>query len=215
MLQNGNDISVIPSDDESLVSASQRRPPPLQWSWEIEHADRRKERKADAALHGAMPFEVDRRVLKDIVREKMGVDVGLITFLSAGEHSALSHCRHRLSLTDVNTFSGTFHKVHLLVYLPSFTDELFSSSSNPGLSCHSRRSRSTSRTSGPSIHATTQDRIRSRHYQLPPSKNQCSRSYHLPLRFQPFQQARRRVDSDVQSMFLTFSFFLSHTARFF
>jgi hypothetical protein len=78
------------SDSESLAvngSASPRRPP-LQWNWEIEHADRKKERKADAALHGATPFEVDRRVLKDIVREKMGVDVGLITFLSAGEYSA-------------------------------------------------------------------------------------------------------------------------------
>ena len=78
------------SDDESLAaneSASPRRPP-LQWNWETEHADRKKERKADAALHGATPFEVDRRVLKDIVREKMGVDVGLITFLSAGEYSA-------------------------------------------------------------------------------------------------------------------------------
>lgn len=91
MLQNGNESSVIPSDDESLVataaSATPRRPP-LEWNWEIEHADRKKERKADAALHGATPFEVDRRVLKDIVREKMGVDVGLITFLSAGERSA-------------------------------------------------------------------------------------------------------------------------------
>ena len=79
-----------PSDDQSLAantSTSPRRPP-LQWNWEIEHADRKKERKADAALHGATPFEVDRRVLKDIVREKMGVDVGLITFLSAGKYSA-------------------------------------------------------------------------------------------------------------------------------
>ena len=85
-----NFFCLKPSDDEHLASnasasASPWRPP-LQWSWEIEHADRKKERKADAALHGATPFEVDRRVLKDIVREKMGVDVGLITFLSAGEY---------------------------------------------------------------------------------------------------------------------------------
>jgi hypothetical protein len=91
MLQNGNRLFVIPSDDESSVAnaAPSPRRPPLQWSWEVEHADRRKERKADAALHGATPFEVDRRVLKDIVREKMGVDVGLITFLSAGEHPGI------------------------------------------------------------------------------------------------------------------------------
>lgn len=85
MHQNGDKIFGIPSDDEPLTALPGR--PPLRWDWEIEHADRRKERKADAALHGATPFEVDRRVLKDIVREKMGVDVGLITFLSAGEFS--------------------------------------------------------------------------------------------------------------------------------
>jgi hypothetical protein len=93
MLQNGNELRVLPSDDESLqfdslaANVPTSRRPPLQWNWEIEHADRKKERKADAALHGATPFEVDRKVLKDIVREKMGVDVGLITFLSAGECS--------------------------------------------------------------------------------------------------------------------------------
>ncbi|KAF8799492.1 hypothetical protein BYT27DRAFT_7120349 [Phlegmacium glaucopus] len=86
MRQDGNKLFVIPNDDEPLAangSALLRRPL-LQWDWEIEHADRKKERKADAALHGATPFEVDRRVLKDVVREKMGVDVGRITFLSAG-----------------------------------------------------------------------------------------------------------------------------------
>jgi len=30
-------------------------------------------------------FEVDRKILKDVVREKLGVDVGRITFLSSGE----------------------------------------------------------------------------------------------------------------------------------
>lgn len=58
--------------------------PPLQWDWVTEHADRKRESKADVALHGASLFEVDRRVLKDVVREKMGVEVGRITFLSAG-----------------------------------------------------------------------------------------------------------------------------------
>lgn len=58
---------------------------PLIWNWEVEHEDRKKERKADAALHGATPFEVDRKLLKDVVREKMGVEVGRIKFLSAGQ----------------------------------------------------------------------------------------------------------------------------------
>jgi hypothetical protein len=63
---------------------------PLEWDWDIEHEDRKREREADTALHNqgttssACTFEVDRRVLKDVVREKMGVEVGRIRFLSAG-----------------------------------------------------------------------------------------------------------------------------------
>ncbi|KAJ4468697.1 hypothetical protein J3R30DRAFT_3661693 [Lentinula aciculospora] len=56
----------------------------LEWDWDVEHADRKAEAKADAALHGALPFEVDRKVLKDVVREKMGAEVVRIKFLSAG-----------------------------------------------------------------------------------------------------------------------------------
>jgi hypothetical protein len=58
--------------------------PPLEWDWDIEHADRKREAQADAALHGAMPFEVDRRVLKDVVLEHMKTPVARIMFLSAG-----------------------------------------------------------------------------------------------------------------------------------
>lgn len=56
----------------------------LEWDWEVEHADRKCEAKADAALHGAIPFQVDRKILRDVVREKMGIDVGRITFLNSG-----------------------------------------------------------------------------------------------------------------------------------
>ena len=59
--------------------------PPLAWDWDIEHEDRQKERKADSAMRDTTPFEVDRRLLKDVVREKMGIEVGRIKFLSAGE----------------------------------------------------------------------------------------------------------------------------------
>ena len=58
--------------------------PSLVWDWDIEHEDRKRERKVDATLRGAAPFEVDRRVLKDVVHEKMGSEVGRIKFLSAG-----------------------------------------------------------------------------------------------------------------------------------
>ncbi|KAG1871459.1 hypothetical protein F4604DRAFT_1769800 [Suillus subluteus] len=64
----------------------------IEWDWDVEHHDRRLEAKADAALHGAQPFQVDRRVLKDVVREMTGCEVGRINFLS----------------------SGTFHKAYLV-----------------------------------------------------------------------------------------------------
>lgn len=74
--------------ENSSIMAIPLAPPPqpkLEWDWDIEHEDRRKEAKADAAMHGAAPFLVDRRVLKDVVTEKVGVDVGRISFLSSGE----------------------------------------------------------------------------------------------------------------------------------
>ncbi|KAI0674412.1 hypothetical protein C8Q78DRAFT_966908 [Trametes maxima] len=58
--------------------------PQLVWDWDIEHADRAAERRADAAVHGAIPFEVDRKLLKDIVHERMGAEVARIKFLGAG-----------------------------------------------------------------------------------------------------------------------------------
>lgn len=66
---------------------------PLVWDWDIEHADRKSEAKADAAVHGAPPFQVDRKLLKDIVQEKMGEDVVRIRFLGAGTfHKVSGHC---------------------------------------------------------------------------------------------------------------------------
>lgn len=66
-------------------SLSLGQEPPLAWDWDVEHEDRQRERKADAAMRDTTPFEVDRRLLKDVVREKMGIEVGRIKFLSAGE----------------------------------------------------------------------------------------------------------------------------------
>ncbi|EAU81509.2 protein kinase subdomain-containing protein PKL/CAK/Fmp29 [Coprinopsis cinerea okayama7 len=67
---------------------------PLEWDWDIEHEDRKREKERDATLFPReTPFEVDRRLLKDVVREKMGVEVGRIKFLSA----------------------GTFHKAYLII----------------------------------------------------------------------------------------------------
>lgn len=87
-------LNLDPSPDSS--------PPPetdgdkdlaLEWDWDVEHADRKAEAKADAALHGALPFEVDRKVLKDVVREKMGAEVVRIKFLSAGRSQYCLHTK--------------------------------------------------------------------------------------------------------------------------
>ncbi|KAI1798114.1 hypothetical protein LXA43DRAFT_9309 [Ganoderma leucocontextum] len=64
--------------------AESSQEPPLEWDWPIEHEDRRAEAKADAAVHNATPFQVDRKLLKDIVQERMGSQVARIKFLGAG-----------------------------------------------------------------------------------------------------------------------------------
>ena len=66
---------------------------PLVWDWDIEHADRKLEAKADATAHSSPPFQVDRKLLKDIVQEKMSEDVVRIKFLGAGTfHKVSAHC---------------------------------------------------------------------------------------------------------------------------
>ncbi|KAI0037222.1 hypothetical protein K488DRAFT_39445 [Vararia minispora EC-137] len=64
----------------------------VEWSWELEHEDRKREAKEDSTIHGAQPFLVDRKLLKDVVKENLETDVGRIRFLS----------------------SGTFHKAYLV-----------------------------------------------------------------------------------------------------
>ncbi|KAF5336436.1 hypothetical protein D9611_006623 [Ephemerocybe angulata] len=87
MLRNGfSKLSLNGPEDHGQPQPPSTSPPaePLVWDWDIEHEDRRRERAYDAALRDTMPFEVDRRLLKDVVREKMGAEVGRIKFLSAG-----------------------------------------------------------------------------------------------------------------------------------
>ncbi|TFK47484.1 hypothetical protein OE88DRAFT_1810963 [Heliocybe sulcata] len=63
--------------------------PVVEWNWDVEHADRKREAKSTP--HGAAPFDVDRRALKNVVEEKMETPVGRIQFLSAGTfHKAYS-----------------------------------------------------------------------------------------------------------------------------
>lgn len=82
-----------PTDTDSMSAVTEATDPndslnpPIEWDWDAEHADREKERKADATMmhmHNG-PFQVDRKLLKDVVREKMECEVGRIQFLSSGE----------------------------------------------------------------------------------------------------------------------------------
>jgi hypothetical protein len=82
--------SVMPTDPPITKGGPASMPahgqPLLEWDWTIEHADRKREARADSALHHHQhTFQVDRKVLKDVVREKMHTDVGRIKFLSSGK----------------------------------------------------------------------------------------------------------------------------------
>ena len=71
--------------------------PVLEWDWDVEHEDRKREAKADAAVHPQHPFDVDRKVLRDVVKERMDIEVGRIKFLSSGEAQHLSHISSTLT----------------------------------------------------------------------------------------------------------------------
>jgi hypothetical protein len=96
---------VVPSLATPPVSASRESPPelpvgsgPVVWDWAVEHADRAREKQADAARakhHGSRAgagidhdvFDVDRKIMKDLVAEKMGEEVGRIVFVGSGMSS--------------------------------------------------------------------------------------------------------------------------------
>ena len=88
------------------------KPSFVEWDWDLEHADRKREAKADSAVHGAQPFLVDRNLLRDVIKEKMGCRVGRIAFLNSGASPypffPLPNDKgHALGVI------GTFHKVRL------------------------------------------------------------------------------------------------------
>lgn len=95
-INDDGDRVVLPTlkPTASAHAAEPAQAPPLggrvEWDWDVEHADRAREREADAAVHTAQPFQVDRRVLKDVVQEKMGEEVGRIRFMGSGAYLSLS-----------------------------------------------------------------------------------------------------------------------------
>ncbi|KAG8216577.1 hypothetical protein J3R82DRAFT_6761 [Butyriboletus roseoflavus] len=114
---NGHGASMGPA--ESFPPGTMPLPPlpttpytPIEWNWDVELADRRREAQAEAAVYDAQPFQVDRRVLKDILREKTHCEVGHITFLSAGRFCFLFLLPYPLNGPQ----SGTFHKAYLVTF---------------------------------------------------------------------------------------------------
>ncbi|EJD05625.1 uncharacterized protein FOMMEDRAFT_118799 [Fomitiporia mediterranea MF3/22] len=71
------------------ASAHHDAPVKLEWDQDAELVDRTREKRHDG---NDVSFQVDRRVLRDIVKEKLGLDVARIRFIS----------------------SGTFHKAYLV-----------------------------------------------------------------------------------------------------
>lgn len=77
-----------------LVDTDDQSSEPIEWDWDVEAEDRDRERQVDHDLQGAPIFQVERRVLKDVVREKMDCEAGRIKFLSAGEIEIRSLANH-------------------------------------------------------------------------------------------------------------------------
>ncbi|KAG6332731.1 hypothetical protein ID866_6356 [Astraeus odoratus] len=99
-------------ETQSLPGTVSLPPPPqnhtpIEWDWDVEHMDRKRESKADSVLHGAQSFHVDRRVLKDVIRQNTHAEVGRITFLSSGTprtfHKVLALIAYLITLVDTRT----------------------------------------------------------------------------------------------------------------
>jgi len=75
-------FSLIPN--MTSVNYANAKPAHIEWDWALEHADRKREAKADSAVHGPPIFNVDRNILRDVIKEKLECRVGRITFLSSG-----------------------------------------------------------------------------------------------------------------------------------
>ena len=74
---------VFPSEEKKPVKK-------IEWDWSLEHADRAREARLDAAGGVGDLFQVDRKVLRDTVKEKMGGEVVRIRFISSGMFSICS-----------------------------------------------------------------------------------------------------------------------------
>lgn len=118
----------LPDPSPPPTSPTQTKKKPvkkLEWDWALEHADRTRESRLDAAGGVGDIFQIDRKALRDAVKEKMGGEVVRIRFISSGSSSSF----HSFSLAYVHT--GTFHKAYLVTLAYPSTDSSPSSSSVP------------------------------------------------------------------------------------
>lgn len=86
-----NDLSTTPGASAQF----QRTTTPLkhlEWDWDAEYADRAREKRHDGT---DTSFQIDRRVLRDVVKEKLSAEVARIRFMSSGTHRRTSF--HRIN----------------------------------------------------------------------------------------------------------------------
>lgn len=80
----------LPEPSLPPISPTQTKKKPvkkLEWDWALEHADRARESRLDAAGGVGDIFQIDRKALRDVVKEKMGGEVVRIRFISSGSSS--------------------------------------------------------------------------------------------------------------------------------
>jgi hypothetical protein len=171
----------------------------VEWSWDFEHEDRKREAKADAVVHGAAPFLVDRKLLKDVVKEKLECEVGRIMFLSSGTPAVPLNVAFRAYFPSPRrallNAQARFTKCVLRRDKPaaSFLRCRLGLSRNSGGRTRSHRA------GGTSLHAAPQDGVGGCDNGLPPAPFRHSCSYCVLLRFKPVQSPRRRIHHHVQS----------------
>lgn len=163
---------------------------PVLWDWHIEHADRKREAKADAVLHDIQPLPVDRRVLRDIVREKTLCDVGTIVFLSSGKSPPPLLLAMTRALSSSPCYRHVSQGQRRLARCGPCSIKLTCLGLS-GLSYHPPRYAAARRPRGPSLHAPPQDPVRGRHNALSPRKDVHTRPRRILLRFKPLQPSRR------------------------
>ncbi|KAL5521525.1 hypothetical protein ACEPAF_2273 [Sanghuangporus sanghuang] len=90
------DLSTTPGAISSHEHALATPLKHLEWDWDAEYADRVREKRHDG---NDTSFQVDRRVLRDVVKEKLGIEVARIRFLSSGTF----HKAYLITLTTTDT----------------------------------------------------------------------------------------------------------------